>query len=119
MNINQKEEISLSLLVVSKLPSFYLLVTAFTIGYIMFPGINLHLVPYLTDQGLSSGISVGVLAILSGSGVLGSLIFGLFAEKVDVRKIVTLNIIMVAAGFVFIGLVSTPQAALEWGFYKG
>lgn len=116
---NQKEERSLSLLVVSKLPSFYLLVTAFTIGYIMFPGINLHLIPYLTDQGLSSGVSVAVLAILSASGVLGSLIFGLFAEKVDVRKIVTLNFVMVAAGFVFIGLVSTPQAALVWGFYQG
>ena len=119
VNTNQKEEISLSLLVVSKLPSFYLLVTAFTIGYIMFPGINLHLVPYLTDQGLSSGISVGVLAILSGSGVLGSLIFGLFAEKVDVRKIVTLNFVMVAAGFLLLGLVTTPQAALAWGFYQG
>ncbi len=119
VNTNQKEEISLSLLVVSKLPSFYLLVTAFTIGYIMFPGINLHLVPYLTDQGLSSGISVGVLAILSGSGVLGSLIFGLFAEKVDGRKIVTLNFVMVAAGFLLLGLVTTPQAALAWGFYQG
>ena len=114
-----KEEISLSLVVVSRLPSFYLLVTAFTIGYVMFPGINLHLVPYLTDQGLSSGISVGVLAILSCSGILGSLIFGLFAEKVDIRKIVTLNFIMVAAGFIFLGLVATPEAALAWGFYQG
>jgi len=116
---HQKEDISLSLLVVSRLPSFYLLVTAFTIGYIMFPGINLHLVPYLTDQGLSSGVSVGVLATLSGSGIIGSLIFGLCADKIDARKLVILNFVMVAAGFIFLGLVTTPQAALAWGLYQG
>ncbi len=104
---------------VTRLSSFYLLVLAFTIGYIVFPGLNLHLVAYLTDQDLSAGISVGVLAVWSASGALGSLIFGLLADRFSARRIVTLNFLMVATGFILLMSVRTPQLALLWGLYQG
>lgn len=109
----------MSLRQVVKLPSFWLLVSSFTIGYIMFPGLNLHLVPYLEDKGLSPGVAVGVLALWSASGAIGALAFGFLADKFGARRMVTGNFLLVGLSFIFLLSVKSPHTAVLWGLYQG
>ncbi len=116
---SSRKEVSLSLRQVVRLPSFYLLVIAFSLGYLIFPSLNLHMIPYLTDRGLGPGIAVGVLAVWSASGALGSIIFGLLADRYGTRRIITVDFLLVAAGLVLLLAVRSPTLGLLWGLYQG
>ena len=84
-----RKEVSLSLRDVSKLVSFYLLITAFAVSSFVATGLNLHMMPYFTDQGLEAGIAALVVAVWSASGAVGSLLFG-FAKVIFLLNYQTL-----------------------------
>ena len=84
-----RKEVSLSLKDVSKLVSFYLLITAFAVSSFVATGLNLHMMPYFTDQGLEAGIAALVVAVWSASGAIGSLLFGFAAERYSIRLIMS------------------------------
>ncbi len=113
------QEISLSLRQVARLPSFYLLTASFSLSFVALPGLNLHLIPYMTDQGLSEGIAVTIVSLISGSGAVGSILFGVLTERYGSRLVLTLNFVLTAFGFVLLLFVHSTVAALLWGFYHG
>ena len=76
---------SLSVQQVIRLPSFYLLVTGFSLLFIVLPGLTLHLIPYFTDRELSAGVAVAVVSVYAAGGGLGSLIYGYLAERYSIR----------------------------------
>ena len=116
---NVDPEISLSLKQVARLRSFYLLVTAFTVSAFLATGLNLHMIPYFTDQGLSPGFSAIVVAVWSGSGAIGSLLFGLLAERYSIRLVMSWSFIFLAGGFVLLLAVQSTSTGLIWGLYQG
>lgn len=81
----RKQDVSLSVQQVIRLPSFYLLVTGFSLLFIVLPGLTLHLIPYFTDRELSAGVAVAVVSVYAAGGGLGSLIYGYLAERYSIR----------------------------------
>lgn len=112
-------ETSLSLRQVVHQPSFYLLATAVGLMTFVIPGLNLHTVAYFTDQGLSSGIAVLALAVISMAGGVGSLFFGYLADRYSARQILTVDILLVATSFVLLLVARAPAVVLMWGLYIG
>ena len=114
-----RSEVSLSVRQVVRLPSFYLLVLSFGLVMIAAPGTYLHLIPYLTDQDLSPGIAVTVMAVAAGSAALGSIGFGFLAERYSTRLLMSMDMVLMAGGFVFLLAADSPTLALLWGLYMG
>jgi MFS family permease len=48
-------------------------------------GVGLHLVPHLTQQGLSAAAAVGAISLQSAAGAVAALVFGLLAERLPTR----------------------------------
>jgi len=113
------QEISLTLKEVSKLPSFYLLILAFSVASFAGPALFLHMIPFFTDQGLSANLAVAVVAVWSGSGAIGSLGSGFLAERYSMRITLTIGFLLTALGYGLLLIVKTSSAAIAWGFYLG
>ena len=112
-------DISLGLRQVLKLRSFYLLTAAFSVGFLVGPTTSLHLVPYFTDQGMTAGVAVAVIAVSAASSAAGSLFFGLLVERFHVRWIMAANFFLLATGFGFLLVVESALPAFLWGVYYG
>ena len=116
---DSKQEISLSVRQVVRLPSFYLLVTGVSMVFVALPGTTLHLIPYFTDRGLSAGMAVTIVAVYSASGGLGTLIYGFLVERFSIRLVSAGGLLLLAAGFAILVNVQSPALGLLWGFYHG
>ncbi len=74
-----------SLRQVLRTQSFWLiLVSLFVIG-IANSGVVLHLIPHLTEQGLSEGSAVGAISVSSASAAAATLLIGILTERVSPR----------------------------------
>ena len=112
-------EVSLTLRQVFRLPSFYLLTVAFMISSFVGPALFLHMIPFFTDRGISAEFAVIVVAVWSGSGAIGSLIFGGAAEKFSMRWTLTIGFLLNAIGYALLLGVYSEWIAIVWGFYLG
>ncbi|GEM_PF-25895 len=100
--------------------AFWVIVVVFGMSRLAAMGINLHLIPYLLDLGYSSGVAASVFVVRSGVGLFGNPIWGLAAERYDVRVltfvkfcmqvvavimiVLAQNILMVYGGFALYGI---------------
>jgi sugar phosphate permease len=77
---------------------------AFLEGLIYFAqaGINFHIYPFLTDQGFNEMTAVSILSTVSVFGMVGSAIWGLLTERLHIRRLLTVNVLV--NGLVFLGL---------------
>ena len=114
-----RPEVSLSVRQVVRLPSFYWIVLSFGIVMIVAPGLFLHLIAYLTDRDLSPGIAVAVMAVVAGSAAFGSVGFGFLAERYSTRLLLSIALVLMAGGYVFLLAADSPTLALLWGLYMG
>jgi MFS family permease len=63
-------------------------------------GINFHIYPFLTDQGISPKTAVWVISTIAAFGALGSVIGGILADKVRIQTLLALNVFVY--GLVFL-----------------
>jgi len=80
-------------------------------------GINFHIYPFLTDQGLSQKTAVWVLSTIATFGALGSVTWGMLADKVRIQTLLALNLF--GSGVVFTLLFLTVGFKLADGFDTG
>jgi sugar phosphate permease len=83
-------EVSWTLSQVTRTPAFWLILVSLFIVSTATSGIGLHLIPHLTQQGLSATAAVGAISIMSTSGALGALALGVIAERVSPRLMIAL-----------------------------
>ena len=114
-----KQDVSFTLKQVAKMPAFYLLVGAQVFGAIVGPALNLHMVPYFTDKGLTPAVAIAATTTLFIASALGSVIFGFLAEKVGIRRVVIIDYVFMGLGFLFLVMVNNPVTAVLWGVYMG
>jgi len=55
-------------------------------------GINFHIYPFLTDRGLNEQTAVGVISTIAVFGALGSISWGMMAERVRVQTLMAANL---------------------------
>ena len=66
-------------------PSFWRILVALFLASTAGSGVTLHLVPHLTQQGLSVGKAVGVISVMSTASAAGILVLGFLAERLPPR----------------------------------
>ena len=112
-------EISLSVREVVKLRSFYLLLAASGILMFVAPGMFLHLMSYLTDNGLSPRVSAMVMAVVSGSGAVGSIWFGTLADRHNPRFLLAAGLALMGLGYLLLIFSHSIGPAFAWAVYMG
>ncbi len=78
-------------------PSFWMILVSLFLVATATSGIGLHLVPHLTQQGLSAGAAVAAISVMSISGALAALACGLLAERVAPKLLLVANYLLAAA----------------------
>ena len=84
------DEQSLPLRTVIKTPAFWLILLSLFLVSTSTSGIGLHLIPHLTQQGLSAGAAVGAVSVMSVSGAFAALAFGFVAERVSAKLLLAM-----------------------------
>jgi MFS family permease len=98
-------------------PAFWMLTVDCSIAPFAQAGINFHIFPFLTDQGLTETTSVMILSTIAVFGAAGAVIWGFLAERFDVRNLLAGNGIV--SGLVFFVLFVTVKNALFGSFGTG
>ena len=94
-------------------PSFWLVLVSLFLVATATSGIGLHLVPHLTQQGLSAGAAVGAVSVMSLSGALAALACGLLAERASSKLLLILAYLLSAVSmWVLMGADNLSQTYL-------
>jgi MFS family permease len=80
-------------------------------------GINFHIYPFLTDQGLSEPTAVWVISTIAVFGAVGSITWGMLAEKVRIQALMAANLF--GNSLVFLLLYWTVSFKFFDGFGTG
>ena len=78
-------------------PAFWVIIVSLFLASSAISGVGLHLVPHLTQQGLSPTAAVAAVSVMSVAGAVAALASGLLAEKVSVKLLLTLAYLLGAA----------------------
>ena len=103
----------LSLKQAIKTPTFWLVATGFMLPMFAGRALLIHLVPIITDSGISAKTAASVYGFTVGLSVVGRLGFGFAADKFSIRRIFALCYAIEAVGiFCLLGLGSLGNIAL-------
>jgi len=75
------EEVEFTLRQAMRTPAYWLLLVAHTCHSLVFPTVNIHLIPFLTDTGIDPLWAAGMMAIMVLASMPGRLVFALFADR--------------------------------------
>ena len=98
---------------VIRTPSFWLILVSLFLVATATSGIGLHLVPHLTQQGLSAGAAVAAISVMSVSGALAALACGLLAERSSPKLLLVLAYLLGAVSmWVLMSADNLPETYL-------
>ena len=118
-NKHPQQEISMTATQVLKHPSFYLLVVAFSLVFVAVPALNLHMIPYITDKGISEGYAVTAVALLSIFAGVGSIVTGFLSERVTARRTLVVVLILMSLGYFGVLGVQVAWQSIVWAICYG
>ncbi|MBI4300031.1 MAG: MFS transporter [Chloroflexi bacterium] len=113
------EEVSWTLKEALRTRAFWLLTMAVAQGMLVGGAINLHLVPYLSDRGLSDSTAVGIFSLYSIAGAGSSLFWGFAMERLSVRRSLIIIFVGSAVGTGILMLVDSPPLAVVFAILYG
>ncbi len=105
-----------------KTPAFWLLVLVQSVYSLVAPAINIHCIPFLTDQGISPLTAASMMALMIGASIPGRFVGGLFADRVEIgtmRKVLTLAYSMQTLGLGLYMLHQTELMIFVWFILYG
>ena len=94
--------------------AFWLLVSVHSLILFVQSGVNFHLYPFLTDQGIGPVTAVLALTVINVSGAVGSVGWGIFSEKIRVQTLLAINVIVNGLTFLAIYRFVQLSAADSW-----
>lgn len=115
----RKPEVSLTLKEALRSRTFYLLVISFSCVFFVSTGINLHLLAFMSDRGISSGVAVAVLTTWSTIGVIGTLFSGFMSERISIRTIAVFVYVILALGVLILSQVNSVPMAFLFAIVHG
>ncbi len=93
-----RQEQSLTLKEAAGTRGYWMVLGSLFVGSTAISGPGLHLVPYLTEQGISAAAAVTAVSVMATSGAAGALLAGASGDRLAPRwVIVTLNLMGAAA----------------------
>lgn len=96
--------------------AFWLIVAVFGVSSVGVTGVNLHVFPYVTDLGHSHRVAAGVMSVIALTQLGSPLVWGLIAERMDVRWTTLFKFLIQAAGLT-LGITSGSLALVYVGFF--
>ncbi len=101
----------------------WMAVLAFTsLGYCLFT-ITIHLVPHVTDLGISSAAGATILGVTGAVQSVGGIIFGMVADRIGNRRVFFLGMALGAAALFWLGYITSLSGlyifALLYGIGMG
>ena len=75
-------------------------------------GINFHVYPFLTDQGVSEASAVLAISIMAISGAIGGLLWGLLTERSPTKVLLSIEVGL--GGVVFLAFFWFLKAGMIW-----
>ena len=97
---------------------WFVLVAGFSWGFGS-AGVALHLVPYLVEKDIGTGMAVGAVSVSFMAGGLGNLCWGLLGERYSPRRLLTLVYIIGAAGIAVLLAASSAGPAYVFAILRG
>jgi len=83
----------------------------FCLGFCLFT-ILVHIVPHVTDLGISATTAANILAVMGGAGIVGNIVLGGAGDRIGNRLVCIIGFILVSADLFW--LVSATEV---WMFY--
>lgn len=96
--------------------AFWLIVVVFGVSSIGITGLNLHVFPYVSDLGYSDLVAATVMSVIAFTQLASPLVWGLIAERMDVRR-TTMTKFLIQAGGLILTIVSRDLSLLYVGFF--
>ncbi len=82
---------------VVRTPAFWVILVSLFLASSAISGVGLHLVPHLTQQGLSPTAAVAAVSVMAISGAVAALVSGVLAETMSVKLMLILAYLLGAA----------------------
>ena len=112
-DVPEKEQAGLSLKEAIKTSTFWLIAVGFMLPMFAGRALLIHLVPILTDSGISAETAASVYGFTVGLSIVGRLGFGYAGDKFSIRRIYALCYVIEAVGiFCLLGLKSFGNMSL-------
>ncbi len=99
--------------------TFWLIALAIAAMFTVMSGVSLNLLPYLSDQGLSDGGAVVVLAVYATVAGFSAVAAGLLSERVPVTRMLQAAYVALAAATLFLVTVDTVLSGIVYGIAAG
>jgi MFS family permease len=115
----QPEEERWPLNQVIRTPAFWLILLSLFVASTATSGVGLHLVPHLTQQGLSASAAVGAISVMSTTGALGALALGVIAERASPRLMITLAYLLGAVSMMVLIMADTLPETYVFAAMQG
>lgn len=84
-----------------------------------FPGVGLHLVPYLRQQGMAPTVAVGAVSLSFLASGIGNLMGGFGADRFAVRSLLVVTHVLRAASLALLLAADTPLIAYIFAVLHG
>ena len=117
--LSRDEEAQWLLRDVLRTPSFWLLLFSLFAVSTTSAGVTLHLVPYLSEKGLSSGSSVTIISIFSASGAAATVMAGFLSERISPRLIIFLGYLLAAIAMSVLIIIDNLAEAYLFAVFQG
>lgn len=75
---------------VIRTPAFWVIIVSLFLASSAISGVGLHLVPHLTQQGLSPAAAVAAVSVMAIAGAMAALVCGILAETVSAKLLLML-----------------------------
>ena len=95
---------------------FWLLVLTFGVSSVGVTGVNLHVFAYVSDLGYSEVVAATVMSVIASTQLASPLVWGLLAERVDVRYAAMFKFIIQGIGM-GLAVISGELIFLYVGFF--
>ena len=113
------DEVSFSRGKAMRTPAFYLLLGALAAQLFVDTGISFHWFSYLTENGVSSGVTIASLAIAPLVGMPASVIAGFVAEKVAPQLMLAIASLIMALSVAILLIADSAVLAIMFGIAHG
>jgi MFS family permease len=85
----------------------------FIFGFMSF-AVNVHIVPYATDLGISSKKAANILSLIGGTSTPGLILLGMLSDRIGNRKVIIISYAVVAISIV--GLLVSDSLGMLYAF---
>jgi len=107
----------------SRLGAFWVIAALYILSFMPTFFINAHLVPYITDRGVSAATGAQGLGLMAGMSMAGRLVMSWLAGRIGWIKSLTISFLIASASIVWLIFIAEPKTfylfTVIYGFFWG